>query len=120
MNIPPYQLEKLNDELTMLKPGETVSPRYLSNKTNVSKNDVIEILKELSYRSLIDVKFFIYCDNDDEDMIHAFEFSTDEELAKFIRETNAKCTQCEANLETLNIRVSFVGKSFDVEGEVND
>lgn len=74
---------------------------------------------ELSFRSLLDVRFIIQCDNEDPDLIHSFEFEKDDNLASFIRKTHGICPECNSELITSNIRVAFVRKEFEYQGELH-
>ncbi|WP_046180351.1 hypothetical protein [Domibacillus tundrae] len=74
---------------------------------------------ELSFRDMLGVKFIIYCDNDDPDMIHAFEFNSDLDMIEFIRKQSELCPHCENNLVTSKVQIAFVKKNFEYEqGEI--
>jgi hypothetical protein len=118
LQIQPEQLKNLSDSITMLRIGEYASPYYLARKTGISNQKLIALLTGLAHRSLLGLKFIIKCGNEDPDLIHAFEFSDDDELAKFIRENGSKCIHCGANLVTSDIRVAFVKVDIDINGDV--
>lgn len=99
-------------------PYQTISPRYIARKARIESDVAKWLLMELSFRSLIGIKFIIQCDNEDSDMIHAFEFESDLELAKFLRKQEEKCPHCRSDLLASKVRVAFVKKNFEnVQGE---
>ncbi|WP_340461222.1 hypothetical protein [Niallia circulans] len=100
-------------------PNQSISPRYLSRITRLELKKVNQLLSELSFRDLLDVRFIIYCDNEDPDMVHAFDFTSENELLDFIR-NNDCCPLCDANLLTSNIRVSFVKKDIPYKKVINN
>jgi hypothetical protein len=116
LNITQDKLKKLSDLLTILIPGESVSPRFLARKTKINNKDINLILMELAHRNLLGVNFIIYCNNEDPDMVHGFEFESEDEMLDFIRNQN-KCKHCDEQLVTNNIRVAFIRKQFN-QGEV--
>ena len=120
MKIPVKKLQKADELLSYLIPNQTISPKYISYSANLDYNSVIELLKELSFRNLIGVKFIIHCKNEDPDMLHSYEFNSDDELADFIRYHEGKCENCDSTLDTLNIQVAFVIREFDHSGEIYD
>jgi hypothetical protein len=103
----------MNDQLNLLMPNQSVSPRSLARKTKVPYEIVKKILMELSFRNLVDVQFIIQCDNDDSDMIHAFTFNSESELLDYLRSpNNDKCSHCESKMQNSKIRVAFIKKAF--------
>ncbi|WP_142950305.1 hypothetical protein [Bacillus thuringiensis] len=115
--IPQEKLKKVSDLLTILKDGEHISPKYISRTSQISQETTNTLLMELKNRELIDVSFIINCTNEDFDLVHSFEFQTDEELISFIRNQDNMCPDCEAPLKTTDVRVSFIKKILSIEGE---
>ncbi|MBO1578668.1 hypothetical protein [Bacillus sp. XF8] len=107
----------VSDLLTILKDGEHISPKYISRTSRIPKETTITLLMELKNRDLIDVSFIINCTNEDLDLIHSFEFKTDEQLIEFIKKQEDKCPDCEATLKTTDVRVAFIKKILSIEGE---
>lgn len=103
-------MKKLNEELTILKPNETVSPNLLARKTKISLVNIDRILLSLVRDSVLDTRFYIFCTNEDPELEHGFEFSNKKDLRDFIVEKKFTCPSCEANLNTQNIRVAFAKK----------
>ncbi|WP_139184750.1 hypothetical protein [Alteribacillus persepolensis] len=107
-NLPPTRLRILDDELTLLKPGTNISPHYLYRKTKINTEIIKIILIELSFVSpYIKENFIIFCENEDREMVHGFEFSTKKELKNFILKNGHLCPECDYSLKTSDIRVSF-------------
>ncbi|MDR4317852.1 hypothetical protein [Niallia circulans] len=117
--IPQKKLNQISEHLDTLMPNQSISPRYLSRITRLELKKVNQLLSELSFRDLLDVRFIIYCDNEDPDMVHAFDFTSENELLDFIR-NNDCCPLCDANLLTSNIRVSFVKKDIPYKKVINN
>lgn len=110
LSIPSQVLEKLDLELTILKPEAIISPHYLSRKARIPLSIIETILVNLAYKKLLDVKYLIYCNNDDPEMVHGFEYISKKELRDFIAAQKFSCPNCNSNLNTQNIRVAFVKK----------
>jgi hypothetical protein len=106
----PY-LKRLDKELTILKPDETVSPHFISRKTGIPLPIISKVLMELAYDSLLDVRYIVFCKNYDPDLVHGFGFNTKKELKEFIVKNGSDCPECGFNLNTDNIRVAFIKKS---------
>lgn len=117
LSIPQEKLKTVSDLLTILKNGEHISPKYISRASQITNDKTISLLMELKNRDLIDVSFIIYCTNEDSDLIHSFEFPTDEQLIEFIRKHNSLCPECEATLKTTDVRVAFIKKTILIKGE---
>lgn len=103
-------MEKLNEELTILKPDETVSPYLLVRKTKIPLVYIEKILSSLVHDLVLDTRFYIFCTNEDPELEHGFEFSNKKDLRDFIVEQKFTCPSCGVNLNTQNIRVAFVKK----------
>ncbi|MFB4471730.1 hypothetical protein ACDI16_02030 [Oceanobacillus caeni] len=119
LQIPLKKLKIINEHLSYLFPNQTIAPRYLARKAQLDYKLISKLLIELSFRGLIGVKFIIYCTNEDPDMVHGFEFDSEDDLTEFIKKQNQMCTACETNLNTKNIKVAFVIKNFENQhGEI--
>lgn len=97
-------------ELTILKPEATASPHYLSRKTHIPLPMIEAILSSLAHDAVIEARFFIFCNNDDPELVHGFDFTSKKELRDFIVENKFSCPNCEFKLNTQNIRVAFIKK----------
>ncbi|HAM79561.1 MAG TPA: hypothetical protein DCO80_01970 [Ornithinibacillus sp.] len=118
LQIPLNKLKIVDEYLNYLFPNQTISPKFIGRKSNVDNKTITKLLLELSFRGLIGVRFIIKCTNDDPDLVHAFEFNSDDELTNFIRNQNNICSECGSTLDTKNIRVAFIIKDFNkVTGE---
>lgn len=69
-----------------------------------------EILSNLVYERLLNAKFLIFCNNDDPELVHGFEFSSKKELRDFIVAQKFTCPDCDSKLNTQNIRIAFLKK----------
>ncbi len=98
----------LSDELTMLRHETTVSPRYLSRVTRIRYNDLIDFLYALSEELFIEIRYIVYCTNEDPDLIHTFEFKSMKKVRDFISSQKFLCSYCNAHLDTQDIRAIFV------------
>ena len=107
------KLKKADEILNLLLPNQTISPIFFSRKTNIELNITKKLLVELSYRSIIGVLFIIQCENEDSDMVHAFEFSSENELSQFIDKNEVICPHCESELLTSKIRVAFIKTNYE-------
>lgn len=96
--------------MTILKPDATASPHYLSRKTGISLSLMETILSTLAHDSVLDARFLIFCNNDDPELVHGFEFMSKKELRDFIVAQKFTCPHCDSKLNTQNIRVAFVKK----------
>ncbi|MBB3111961.1 hypothetical protein FHS18_004029 [Paenibacillus phyllosphaerae] len=65
---------------------------------------------ELAYTLILDTKYFIFCINDDKELVHGFEFDTKRELKEFIVNHGSHCPDCDSKLNIRDIRVAFVKK----------
>lgn len=119
LNINQEQLRELNNLITILRPDEHISPYFISLRTNISRGIVIKILNQLAKRDLINIVYIIKCDNEDSDLVHEYEFSSDDELFEHYRELDGLCEQCEATLLSTEIRVAYQRKEIDEVGELN-
>lgn len=102
-------------ELTILKPNESISPFSLSRKTKIPFSIIEDILTSLVFESLLDVRFIIFCNNEDEELIHAFEFKNKKSLRDFIVKNKFTCPDCHSTLNTQNIRVAFIKKEIPMK-----
>lgn len=100
----------LNDLLTVLREGESVSPFYLARKALIPVETIVQILNAMVSRSMLTTSFIIRCDNEDPDIIHSFEFEEEDELLNFLRE-NEECPDCDSQLLKRDIRVFYKMKS---------
>lgn len=98
----------LDEELTVLKPDSTASPRYLSRVTKISYDKIIDFLSELVHQSALEIRYYIFCTNEDPELVHAFEFESKREVRDFIKSQKFSCPDCEFKLNTQDIRVAFV------------
>lgn len=98
----------MSDELTMLRHEATASPGYLSRVTRIRYNDLIDILYELSEELFIEIRYIVFCTNEDPDLIHTFEFKSTKEVRDFISSQKFLCFYCDAHLDTQDIRAVFV------------
>jgi hypothetical protein len=106
-------LKIINEHLSILFHNQTISPRFLARKSNIEYKTILKMLTELSSRKLLGVKFIVQCENDDLDMIHAFEFESETDLINFINKQDQNCPYCNSKLNTKNIRVAFIKKDFE-------
>jgi hypothetical protein len=107
-------LKKLDTELTILRPDESISPQSLSRKTKIPNNKIDDLLLSLVFESTLGVSFIIFCTNDDPDLVHAFEFPDKKMLRDFIVNKKFTCPDCGSKLNTQNIRVAFIKKDLQV------
>jgi hypothetical protein len=111
-------LRKLDSELTILRPEETVSPYQISRKSNIPLPIVQNLLMELSYDSSLAVTFIVFCNNSDHDFNHAFDFDSRKELREFITHTGHICPDCGSRLNMDDIRIAY--KKGHYLGDYND
>lgn len=106
LRIETEKLRNLNDLLTILRDDESVSPYFLARKTKIPVETIIKLLNCLVTRSILNVSFVLRCNNEDNDLIHRFDFENEDELLDFLRE-NDGCSHCESDLLTKDIRVFY-------------
>lgn len=70
---------------------------------------VVKLLTILSNRNIISTQFILKCENDDEDFLHSYEFTTEELLLDFLKNTQGNCPNCDSKLG--NIAVFFKVKN---------
>jgi rRNA maturation endonuclease Nob1 len=100
----------LDTELTIVRPSDIVSAHRVSRKTNIPLRIVTDLLMELAYISSLDIRYIVFCDNDDIDMVHAFEFESRKELREFLLQTGSICPDCGSQLKKDDVRVAYVKK----------
>lgn len=101
--------------MTILKPDATASPHFLSRKTKIPLPLMETILSLLAHESVLEARFYIFCSNDDPELVHGFEFINKKELRDFIVSEKFTCPHCDSKLNTQNIRVAFVKKNLPNE-----
>lgn len=97
----------------MLKTNETISPHFLYRKTKINIQLIKDLLIDLSFECpLLGTKYILFCNNEDSDMIHGFEFTSMKEVKEFILSNGKgkKCPECDSALKLDDIRVCFYKK----------
>lgn len=102
----------MDAELTILKPDVIASPSFLSRKTQIPLQLIETILSQLAHESKLNAKFYLFCLNEDPELVHGYEFTSKKELRDFIIKEKFTCPNCNNKLNTQNIRVGFVKKEF--------
>ena len=100
----------LDEELTVLKPNASASPRFLARKSKIHYRYVIDLLSYMVYESTLDARYIIFCTNEDPELVHAFEFDSMGDVKNFIKTQQFSCPDCGYKLNTQDIRVAFVKK----------
>ncbi len=107
-------LRKLDYELTILRPDDIVSSQLIAIRSNIANKTVKDILMNLAYDSSLGVRYIIFCNNPDKDMVHAFEADTPKELKNLLKSTQHICSECGYPLDKDDIKIVFVKKEVQV------
>lgn len=102
------QIIELNEYLTSLLPGSTISIEATSYNTGIPKLLLEKILISLSDSQILNTLFVLRCDNDNFDFVHTFSFSKFEELIQFVKEHDTLCPECESVFLESNTQVFFL------------
>jgi hypothetical protein len=103
-------LEKLDEELTILRPDDIVSPQFISRRVDLPSIMIRDILMDLVGNASLGVRYIIFCNNDDKELQHAFEFPSPRELNEFILGNDSHCPECGSPLNVDGFRIAFVKK----------
>lgn len=111
------QINNFDEILTSLRSSEHISPYFISYKAEIEFEKVIKVLNDFADRQLININYIIKCSNEDSDMVHEFEFNSDEELFEFYRQNKGYCIECDSELLIKEVRVSYQRKDIEDIGE---
>ncbi len=103
-----YQINKLNDYLSLLIPGSTISIEATAYNTQISRNIIEEILIKLSDFQVLNTLFVLKCDNEDFDFVHTYAFETYEQLINFVKTNDGICPDCNSEFLESNTELFFI------------
>lgn len=102
------QIIDLNDYLSLLLPGSTISVEAITFSTGISRTIIEEVLIILSDLKLLDTLFVLKCNNENFDFSHTYTFTSYENLIEFVKFNNTTCPECDSDFLENNTEVFFL------------
>jgi len=89
--------------------NEPIAIQPLSRLVGLSREEVTKKLSELILIHIVAEGFIVQCKNPDDDLVHAFQLSSSQEVNRFVRNNKNICPHCQMDLDN-EVRRVFIKK----------